>query len=192
MIGINSGAAIQRITAQSGGGVQSARGQWIRRMNSSIWDPWRFMPTQRVDQNANVGRTIYTWDDINNREQLIYGDTGIREISSLLANGWTASSIKLSRVGHIVDVNISDLVTGTSTTVAQLPSGFRPPTALPVMGRPASNTDVPCYGTLDGSGNIGLIVGRTFNARSFQATFRTTDAWPTSLPGTAVGTIPNL
>lgn len=174
-----------------------ARGTYVRMLNTSTWSSWNFIPMQRVDNIA--GRAIYTWDDTNNREQLIYGDTGMRDISASLLNGWKADNIRIRRVGSTVTLSVwkLDPATKTDTFAYVLPAGFGPAGgyngSLAFIVRTTGSsvgslliTAQTKYiqpepaGISFGAGGIGLI------------SWTTDDPWPTSLPGTAVGTIPNL
>jgi len=194
---------VQRFTPQSGTTL-GVTGEWVRRCNDlasqAPWSPWRFVPTQRVDTTA--GRAIYTYDDINGREQRIYGDTGFRGISSLLQNGWVLGS-----AGGLFIRRTDDLVTligynldGTAATsggfllTADLP-GF-----LPVSGGHRflvsrdNGTNVAVIGVSNQTtGNVstptGFVVG---SVAYWSISWQTAQAWPTALPGVASGTIPNL
>lgn len=165
-----------------------AKGVYIRRhvTSSGLWTAWSFIPTQRVDQTA--GRAIYTWDDVNNREQLIYGDTGWRELT--LENGW-AGSVRARRIGSTVDVVCTTLVAGSSTLITPLGSGFRPQQNIPIMARPANIANPPFYGQVTWqTGYLSLPTAQLYGNQSSQFSFTTLDPWPTTLPGTPVGSIP--
>lgn len=165
--------------------------------NASIWTPWRAFNSTRVDQTA--GRAIYQWDDLNNREQLTYGDTGWRTLTP--ANGWTGTSLLLRRVGQqvsVVALNINGSAATSDAVTEVLPSGFRA-TNLPVSVRvpvlTGTTTDATRAAAIDislhtlrvlGAAYTGLASGQIFT------TYPTSDNWPTTLPGTANGTIPNL
>lgn len=146
-------------------------------------------------QSAGVGRKITVWDSINKRQQLIYGDTGWRDLSGSLINGWTAGAVpapaRVRRVGYLVTIRAYGL-NGTAATAAAaftLPVGFRPPNTEQVLLR--GNGANPILGSVDNVGNYSLPVG-TEPVNIFGGVeFLTTEAWPTTLPGTAFGTIPN-
>jgi hypothetical protein len=185
------GNLIQVVTPM--GGTMLLRGQYRRSKASGTFGPWRFTPTSYVDQTA--GRTLSLWDDVNNRLQMVYGDTGWRDISSLLENNW-GGKVQVLRTGSSVEVRARTLVAGTAVTVFTLPTGFRPgggssTLSFPIMARPASNSATPIYGTVDAFGAVALRTDAgAFNDASLQFTFTTRDTWPTSLPGIAVGSIP--
>ena len=187
----DNGAPMQRLTPTTG--TSEMRGNYHRRIVSTAngtWSPWYFIPSQRVDESA--GRAVYTWDDLNNREQLIYGDTGTRDIAALLKNGWTATAIQLTRFsGYVVELKIVGLGgSPTAGTIMTLPPGFQLGTTGAGPRAPVVNSS----GVLTGR----LQVGSDINANSFTVNgdvtmmWRTNQAWPSVLPGTLVGSIPNL
>lgn len=177
----------------------SGRGFWQRTTSNggTTWGAWRFFASQRVDNTA--GRAIYTWDDtaVPGREQLLWGDTGSREISAFLdATKWVAGNIKIRRVGSEVELraygldNVAGVVGSVGVLNAQLPAGFRNQHTVAGMAQVGatigqvitafSATNATIVGVVDGA-----ICG-------FTAKWQTTDPWPTVLPGNADGTIPNL
>lgn len=183
------GNLIQRVTPY--GGAQLLRGTYVRSRVSGTWGTWRFVPVQRVDQTA--GRAIYTWDDLNNREQLVYGDTGWRDVSADLINGWTGS-VYLRRVGYTVELvgRLLNSTAATSSGFLNLASAFRPVNSIPLLARPASNTATPIYGSISAAGAVGLVTGAAFQQESVSQVYTTVGAWPTTLPGLAVGGIQNI
>ena len=152
---------------------------------------WQVLRGTYTDES--VGRRIFTWDSVNGRWQQTYGDTGWRDITSLLDGAnWTCTSVMLRRQNDVVEIAFNNL-TGTGTTSqvpigSTLPSGFRPKStedqlynegtiAAPTMAafRCASST---------------VYVHWTATAGYPSMTYITGDAWPTVLPGTADGSIP--
>ena len=152
------------------------------------WSVWKAIAPQRVDQSA--GRVIYTWDDVNQREQMIYGDTGRRNISSLIPTA-VSGQVLLARQNNTVMLILADFLDSSPNTNVNwnglLPVGFRPQNWI-YMPIPSSRTM-----TIQNGGNVTCVSGGlTPNTTVYQGclTWRTEEAWPTSLPGTAVGTIP--
>lgn len=174
---------------------QQGRGVYVRNMTTTdTWTPWRFMPTSRVDQTA--GRAIYQWDDLNNREQLVYGDTGWRNI--IMQSVSQVGNMHIRRNGHLVTLN----VVGYSMSAASVNgnygiffaggqlAGFTPG----VTGRCVATTSAGVVRIIDivpTNAEMRIFDG-TLAAYSWSMTWPTNDAWPTSLPGTAVNNIPNL
>lgn len=114
-------------------------------------------------------------------------DTGWRDISSMLLNGWTINAadgaFHVRRVGNTVTLR-AHIYNGTlSSTMWTAPSGFRP----------SKNTYFPVShftsGAAIGGGYWGIngeFQRYTSNAAAYNTiTVVTNDAWPSSLPGTA-------
>lgn len=124
------------------------------------------------------------------------GDSGYRSVSSTLESFLTAVSAagRIRRTGNVVFFAITSqsAVTKTFTTGAwellyTLPSGFRPeePTMDQlVTGAFEAGTTPPRAGLRGGNPSV---LGSATNPRIyFAGTWTTRDAWPASLPGTAV------
>ncbi|QBZ73253.1 hypothetical protein SEA_MRGLOOPY_1 [Arthrobacter phage MrGloopy] len=174
-----------------------ARVFYRRVLVSGVWSAWQAYASTRVDQTA--GRVIYQWDDLNQREQIIYSDTGWRDISSSLANGFLGSLL-IRRQGGLVSVRgavrcATGLTTMNGIFLAALPTGFL------ATGSPWTFYTVRCNGSstfftlykrgAELSFEYSPVVQDVYECR-FEISFSTTDAWPTALPGTASGVIPNL
>lgn len=160
--------------------------------SSTTWTAWRVFATSRVDQTA--GRAIYKWDDLNNREQLVYGDTGDRDIAASHGNG-TFAALKLRRVGYtceLVCVGWRPPADATANLLSVvIPSGFR--AVHTHSGFVLDSANNVKYVTASGS-MASIVIGGNLNANTytFSLTYLTAEAWPTTLPGTASGSIPNL
>ncbi|UVK58680.1 minor tail protein [Arthrobacter phage GantcherGoblin] len=161
--------------------------------NHTQWSPWRMFNSSRFDQTA--GRVLYQWDEANAREQLVYGDTGWRDVTASLMNGWTGTSLWLRRIGYVVYIRAYNMV-GTSATLNKfytLPVGFqRSPSGTEYLTSSDGFTPL----SIENAGNVLAFVNtsnRFAGAFGNFTPFTTIDAWPTSLPGTAAvgGTIPN-
>ena len=193
---VASGVLMQEATPVTG--TAAGRVTYTRTLAASTWSVWRATPSQRVDNTA--GRAIYTWDDTANREQLIYGDTGLRRIDSLLTNGWTATAAAtygpwVRRNGNIVTLS-GYLSWGgrTGTAFLTLPLGYRPERITfghidTTTAEQGALVNVATNGVLDAAYISTVTVG---TSGFLSATFTTSDPWPTTLPGTPFGTIPNL
>lgn len=176
----------QRLTPAFG---PTRKGFWTRSKGSVSWSAWTFHPAQRIDNTA--GRAIYTWDETQNREQRISGDTGWRDVSaSFIPKTSGALAIYIRRENSLVTI-AGDAVTLTEehpalTPFLPLPTGFN---SGPVISRAGEGYEVGRLFTAPGglSCTTALAVGR----RRFYFQFSTTEPWPTTLPGTAVGTIPH-
>lgn len=177
--------------------LPAAAGFWQRSTSNggTTWGAWKFFASSRMDQTA--GRALYTFDSINYRDQLIYGDTGSREISAYLdTSKWVAGNIKIRRVNYDVELraygldNVAGILGSVGILNAGLPAGFRNQHTVAGFAQIGANsgqvitafgaTQVTIVGVLD-----SVICG-------FTARWQTTDPWPTVLPGNADGAIPNL
>ena len=191
--------------------LQAARGMYMRRMivSTGSWTAWSFIASQRVDQTA--GRAIYIWDDLNNREQLIYGDTGQRSLSSLLSSVWDTSggstlhvrrstyevywSFSLRPLVDIPETTVTDILAGGVTLpgFGNIDDGWYGDRQLPAITSAA--TQPWFFNRQSGSARpqiyaeFGPIPAGTW-LRGLLA-HNTRDIWPTTLPGNAISTIPN-
>lgn len=143
-----------------------------------------------------AGRTITLWDKINNRQQLIYGDTGNRIITTSLINGWTTpNDIRIRRVGNLVIADFDGIVATAMTNAAflNIPAGFTPSTSA--SSRQLFHTAaIPtvAYRVFSSSGTLQVLGATTTVPPLYgSVVWFTTDPWPTTLPGTAFGSIPN-
>jgi hypothetical protein len=185
-------------TVAAGGGT--SRQFWKRTYYSTQWYPWRVYNSTRVDTTA--GRAIYQWDDLNQREQLIYGDTGLRSIyqdqpwlDALFNTGTTINSsnvVRVRRVGYVVQLAwaLDKAASGSVTSVAGFPLGFRPADIFNAIGITSGIGLVRAYHPGGASQLITQSAAAQTNV-SVTLTYTTTDPWPTSLPGTAIGSIPS-
>lgn len=142
----------------------------------------------KVEQT--VGRTVKIWDYVNGRDQLIYGDTGLRNISS--QPNVNSGTINIRRTDTGISLSLFSVKlngTGTVTLANIFPPGFWPdqwqeastsPMAEegPSLTMRAASGDLIIYGVAANSVIRGTVRFDTFNS------------WPASLPGTAVGSIP--
>lgn len=183
----------------SEGRVHYERGQY----SNGTWTAWRVYSSTRTDQTA--GRAFYQWDDLNNREQLAYGDTGLREVSSLVNaaffdNTGATRKIHLRRYGSQVEMTGQFLLTASTSDVGAItvPSGYAPQYIVNGYVTAIGGTTrlIRVYSLVGSSvinlkadiGGAGLVAG---DVCSVTLTWQTLQAWPTSLPGAASGTIPN-
>ena len=134
-------------------------------------------------------------------------DTGWRDVSSLLVNGWAYSGYPptMRRIGSRVVLEFGYRLNGTSatsTTVLDVPAGFQRTTARQggfftagvVMANSNSgihastgNTDLlPAGFDTNTGGANGVTVNSTNLAITGRLEWETANAWPSSLPGSAV------
>lgn len=173
------------------GGLGSSRVIYRREFITPDWLPWRAFSSTRVDQTA--GRAIYQWDDVNNREQLIYGDTGWRDVTSLAGVGWASGSMYVRRVGYSIEIQLDNVTLSGNPngTIISLPVGFRPTwnAYIPAIHGASRNSRSFFTGS---NGSHGFNNAVAAEVMSWRFSYTTGEAWPTTLPGTAWFTIPNL
>ncbi len=148
---------------------------------------WRVIAGQYADES--IGRRIFTWNHAYSTGggwQLTYSDTGWRDVSANIntPNGFTAGSIFVRRTGYTVALGVYGLAraAGGAGDYYTFLAGWR--CDIPVYGRSFSNN--PWY--VNGSSAYINMAGTSESGAG--TLFITSDAWPTSLPGSAIGTIP--
>lgn len=149
----------------------------------SKWSEWRTYASQRVDYTA--GRAIYTWDDVSNREQLIYGDTGTR---SILLPDTTDQYIYIRRVGSIVELHATGLrpnVVGNASYAGLIPVGFRPPAYRNFETSPYWSSEDSRKWRAVTNGNLEFLTLLVDDILNIDSTWTTHEAWPTALPGSS-------
>lgn len=193
---VGAGAVLQIATPVGGAGAHRGRVVFVRRLGGGVWDAWRPIPTQRIDNTA--GRAVYTWDDTvtpTPREQLVYYDSGWRILSTVAApgllNGWTGDARIRRCNAWDVELVLSSLTGGTAAGLLQLPVGWTPKRARNIEHRPLSDGGSPAWGTITAAGLVSLKNDVALNTTGVSIMFTTVDPAPTTLPGTADGTIPN-
>ena len=162
---------------------------------------WLVVSGQYTDES--VGRRIFSWSSAlasgaTTGWQMTYGDTGFRELNGALSNGWTATSILMRRINSTTHFHVYGLSASAATnaTFYTLPSGFKLTLGSNGMYIPSSKT----LGSTTSDGLIGVTAssGAMFSQGSYAgftavqclASWSTSDTWPSSLPGSASGSIP--
>jgi hypothetical protein len=158
---------------------------------------------------SNTGRAYYVIDTAvvmvsdGTRWRTVYGDTGLRNVSAMLTDPNILQSAPaplayLRRQAHTVefycDFQAIAATPASPFAVIALPAGFRSGIAYAAT---AMYVPVTAYGvnrqTILASGASGVLNAYTVPAGTrdrYHGTWLTGDAWPTNLPGTAVG-VPN-
>ena len=121
--------------------------------------------------------------------EVVIGDTGWRDISSLVTNGWTAAGLMIRRIGTSVTIALRNLNPASATGEAIITTpifGFAPTlrATFPTVASPENvftNASVR-----EDSGQIHLKRGSgSISVYQYSYwTYLTSDAWPTTLPGT--------
>ena len=125
--------------------------------------------------------------------QVVEGDTGWRDVRTLLLNGWTATIFQLRRRNDTVMAKINSL-SGNATwlNVMNAPTGFHMAQATYPLGRESQLTGnmvaFACSFGVLGSNWTKMIDG-TWNSALYSLVmdfdYQTEQAWPTTLPGVA-------
>ncbi len=147
-------------------------------------------PTSTASESVGQAAKVVAFDSVTGRYAvqgpngvLEQGDTGWRDVSGLLVNGWTAGETMLRRVGDQITVTLTNATGGAATTALIVPTGFRPFRNIAgsamltssVMGG-AAVVNVQTTGT--------FIANNTIVGGQVTAVFTTAEPWPSSLPGT--------
>jgi hypothetical protein len=185
---VSAGAAAEVHYVDKIGFWEGAGGTWVpggeRLDPGSLGHYW----------DESVGRREFSWDTTNSRWQLVYGDTGWRDVSASILSSWTGT-LYLRREGNRIDFIGAGLskTSATADSLLTLPAGFTAAISAVHVGVGIDTTTLgwcPCYM----SGTNVIVVPRAAigagNQGRVNMTFTSTGAWPATNPGTAVGTIP--
>lgn len=160
---------------------------------------WNTLGAEYFDES--IGRRLYRWSDIlangaNTGWQMVYGDTGWRDMSAsisstLLALNPNASAYLRRQNGNIDFYYYS----GTSASQSGTASAMVLPTGLAPNYIPSNNmivnTGSSTTAALYASATKIMLSGTSSNTQYIGSLAWSTDsAWPTALPGSAVGSIP--
>jgi len=124
--------------------------------------------------------------------EVLFGDTGWRDISSLQVNGWTSSQIRVRRNGENIYFWFLTLnpAAATADTVLTLPDGFKPSF---VQRFPILKSTVSRQLNVDSAGGVRVLLyatgDGTYDACSaawLAGTAAGPGNWPSALPGVAV------
>ena len=161
---------------------EGAGGQWAL--------PGSVIANQGFYTDESVGRRLFQWDANNSRWQMTFGDTGWRDVSAGLESG-TTGEWRMRRVNSTVTHHVYN-VTNSSGAMYTIPTGFRTASYGTVI--PLTKWDLTAGAVLlnsPTSGNCTLSDGlKGYTGAYYMFTHDTSDAWPATLPGTAVGSIP--
>lgn len=119
--------------------------------------------------------------------QLVYGDTGRRDIKSTLNVAASAAGLFARREGWTVEIDFQNLTVGSSVNLFTLPVGFRPATVMDFAHFDDLNQIVAAIRV----STAGVVSSRTaYEETNGTIRFNTVQAWPAAAYGTASGTIP--
>jgi hypothetical protein len=161
---------------------------------------WLVTSGQYTDES--VGRRIFTWSSALSSGattgwQMTFGDTGWRNISALLSNGWALGAsfgkLHIRRQGSLVTID-ADLSASAATaqTVFTVPTGFEPHRNMVCIGYSGSTgyNGFEMRSTADSSSTAFFSIATTGGLWRVTPNYQVVAAWPSSLPGSAVGSIP--
>ncbi len=139
--------------------------------------------------DESVGRRLFQWDANNARWQQTFGDTGWRDMSASLLNSYTGT-IYLRRIGNVIHF-VGQITRATSNAALNLPTGFCPTqdsTRYPYFVTRSGTTGALAAVTVDSQ---IYIYGIDSNIYPVSGSYIAGDSWPTTLPGSASGSIPS-
>lgn len=185
--------------------VRHAQVSYRRQFVNGVWSAWRAFPAVRVDETA--GRVIYQWDPVNQRDQLITGDTGWRTVTPTPNATVVSGTVRYRRVDRqvwlrFVDLQLSSGATGFGELISapDVPVGFRPNSAertfqaVGMTNNAINQQIISCYSAIAYVNTItvsGVTGTRPASPLAGTVSWVTDEVWPTTLPGTAFGSILN-
>lgn len=136
--------------------------------------------------DTSVGTRVFAGDT------MIHGDTGWRDITADITNGWRAGSLKIRRQGDVVDFRVSglDARDALGNTFLYMNTGFAPGAKeklslfikhIAAHGPGDQMSIGDTTGTLNQVFRSSLI--SRFSLGAFSITYLTSEMWPTTLPG---------
>lgn len=133
-----------------------------------------------------AGRTVSVWDYLNQREQLIAGDSGWRNLTALANSGVTLTNFFARRDGNLVHISCQLAATGTAgnITLANMPAGFAPSAKALRVGTASDRDGTSVRRISPYLSGIRILAMETGKNYEFGISYITDDAWPTVLPGT--------
>lgn len=128
-------------------------------------------------------------NDVNTEVNRLGQDTGRRNVTSLLINGWTANAVEIQRKNERCYLRITGLngSAATSSKFMDMPAGFQPYLITETYPQRDSSGTIKQGVTLSLSGGFTMPSGTVHGtASSREIDWACTAGWPASLPGTAI------
>jgi hypothetical protein len=171
---------------------------------------WRVLAGQYALESSTTGRRLFDWNPAFSSGvggwQQTYGDTGWRDVIASIDSDWTASSstpkLYIRRINStgFIEARVGRVTaSGSRASLDQvyvLPSGFLGDGRVPIGSADNVTASMSGLVTLQGSTNqvqLKFYGGGTYAAGEqvfFEGMWSINEAWPSSLPGTAVGSLP--
>ena len=148
--------------------------------------------------DESVGRRLFQWDANNSRFQQTYGDTGWRNVTSLVTPpaNLTITTIYVRRINSTVYVRVKSQadagIAATAWSWATIGTGFTPvdiASQLFYYYRSFTDSERQLWYRDNITADIGTSAANP-SPLDVSWIHVTSDAWPTTLPGSAVGSIP--
>lgn len=146
--------------------------------------------SEYTDRSATNGAIVWTKKTGTGSTgwEVLHGDTGWRDVRTTLMNGWTATTFQIRRINNVVYFRGVGMNTTSATAnqFFQFPAGFVNGQPFPLNYSKTSISTTPnnAVGNISYLGEAALPSTAGFGHVS--ANFATTEAWPVTLPGTAV------
>lgn len=138
--------------------------------------------------DESCGRRLFQWDANNARWQMTLGDSGWRDVSAGLLNSYTGQ-LFLRRINNVVYL-LGKITRATANSAYTIPTGFRciqDSYHYSFFITRSTTTGTLAAFTVDSE---LYIYGVDNNVYPISGNYIAGDAWPTTLPGSAVGSIP--
>jgi len=142
-------------------------------------DPYKYV----IDQSA--GRVVRVWDYLNNREQLIYGDTGKRVITHPLVASGNIFLLRQNNTVNLIGEALKINGSGTVNVLGLIPSGFLPRGTVFGSPRVFWSTDTNNAYRITFQGTLAVSSVSSSTQINISETWITNDPWPATLPGVA-------
>ena len=168
----------QRVPIGSFTGTGSPEGKVAAPIGSVYTDTAATNGAIRWIKTSGTGSTGWTVE---------YGSTGSRDISSLLTNA--TGAVTIERIGQVVYLNARNIrpketLGSGSTFLSALPSGFHRGERRVFGVNSTASSSILRSGFQFPNGSMGVWTPSTDDIYHIYHYWITTNAWPTSLPGT--------
>lgn len=146
-----------------------------------------------VRLSTTAGKAIYLTEPGTTAEHLIAADTGLRQLT-IQAAEMSSTNFRIRRYGRAVQVTGDVMSTGAvgDKILFTMPAGFTSVSYARLGIATSADGQLVRMIAMGQNGADFRILNMPAQMMYFSVTFMVTDPWPSALPGTAVGTIPNL
>lgn len=143
------------------------------------------LPTNIVSKTPNHADLHNSTNEVVNK---LSRDTGRLNLSSLLINGWTATSVEIQRQDDRAYLRVAGLngSQATNSRFLAMPVGFQPPYVVETHPQRDSSNTFKQGITLSLSGGFTLPTGVILGSSTREISWACLESWPTTLPGTTI------